>query len=572
MGTSLEINYDSINWMSKYLKIITMEGRLAPLTCNTAQLKVHNTLTLQQDAGFPMRALVLKARREGVSTYCEGRIFYETHKKENRFGCVCSADLDSSNKVFKMATLFRKHLPEQLKRPVDYSSRKEIVYAEPHRSAMNVQTAGKDVLGRGGLTHYLHCTEFAFWKSAKEQFGGAAQEVPDDADTMIVIESTANGVGGAFYDMYMNALDDYRGSKSLNNYLPIFLPWYIFEKYQKTVPDNFEIGVPHQSGFQDDWLEVEDELVGKYGCSHKQLMWRRWAIKNRCQDDLILFKQEYPATVTEAFQSTGRPVFSNAMLDKQSKNAIKKGRMALFRSKEVFDIDRHTECWNIFRTRHNTHKYAIGIDTKEDRVSDPANPRSESDWNAAVVYDRTTNEVVAYYHGKCDLSTLGVQILEAAQYYNMAWVAPEIPKGLQVLRVLTENDYENIFNRQEHDEHYNPTESEKLGWRTTTTTRPWLVQTFHAVINEGKIKLNFQALIDEMRTFIYDANGKPIHQPGKHDDILFAAMIALQVHTRCPIGEDVYMEPEEYNKTNYRYAGFEDPEEDEEEDNWMYTE
>ena len=46
--------------------------------------------------------------------------------------------------------------------------------------------------------------------------------------------------------------------------------------------------------------------------------------------------------------------------------------------------------------------------------------------------------------------------------------------------------------------------------------------------------------MDEMETFIRDKNGKPVHRPGKHDDLLFALMIALQVHQRCPLSDLPY--------------------------------
>jgi len=234
-------------------------------------------------------------------------MFYEINARPMRNACVCSADADASNKVFKMARLFQDKMPDGVKRATDYSSRNEIVYSKPHMSSFSVATAGKDVLGRGGLTHFLHLSEFAFWNNAKEQLGGALQEVPDDTDTIVIIESTANGVGGAFYDIYMEAYEDYLKSKDLRNFLPIFLPWYIFPKY---VMDGFlEVGKPHAAWVDPEWCEYEDELVRSMGCTPEQLMWRRWAIKNRCQGDLSLFKQEYPATVQEAFQASGRPYF-----------------------------------------------------------------------------------------------------------------------------------------------------------------------------------------------------------------------------------------------------------------------
>ena len=50
------------------------------------------------------------------------------------------------------------------------------------------------------------------------------------------------------------------------------------------------------------------------------MAWRRWAIKNKCQGDGDLFKQEYPATPLEAFRHAGNPVFGAGILRDQEKS------------------------------------------------------------------------------------------------------------------------------------------------------------------------------------------------------------------------------------------------------------
>ena len=518
--------------MQRYLKIVTMEGDLRPLSCNIAQLKVHNSLELQRRAGIPQRAIVLKARREGVSTYTEGRCFYEINARQMRHACVCSADLDASNKVFKMAKTFQDNMPDSVRRPTDYSNRKEIIYSSPHMGSFVVQTAGKGVLGRGGLTHYLHCTEFAFWSNAKDQFGGASQEVPDDTDTLVVIESTANGVGGAYYDMYMQAYEDWQKSRDIRNYLPIFLPWYIFPKYMMGAPD-LEVGVAHASGYDAEWLEPEFELVERFGCTPEQLMWRRWAIKNKCQGDLSLFKQEYPATVREAFQSSGRPVFSHSVLNKQESLACQ-GKQVVFDDSGPVPVHKTYNAWTILRRPVSSHQYAMGIDTMVGRLSDSSNLKSDRDHHGVVIMDRDNREVAAYFRGDCTQDELAQQCLYACAYYHNPYVAPELPNGMQVLIRFRDSGYQNLFIRQESDDREFVDDVENLGWKTTSTTRPLMVEAFKSFVQEEGVRLNARPLIQEMREFVYDKTGKPIHAAGKHDDLIFAAMIALQVHLRSP--------------------------------------
>lgn len=534
-------------WMQDNLKIITFDGRMIPLRANVAQRRVHKTLSeLQEANNLPIRAIICKARREGVSTYISGRFFLEINTKPNRTACVASADSEATYKVFKMARLFQEQMPEALQRPERYSGKNELVYTEPHRSEFVAQTAGKDVLGRGGLTHYFHATEFAFWQKAKEQFGGAVQEVPDIPDSMVIIESTAHGMGGAFCDMFWQAVNDWKRTKNPANYIPIFLPWYIFPDYQMVIPKGVEFVVGKSDGsILFEWVEAEPELVAKYNLCNEQLFWRRWAIKNKCQSDLSLFFQEFPATAREAFQTSGRNVFNQFIVDKWAGRCAD-GRTVLFENyrrghkPELFDVPREENCWRIWKLPQPGHEYTMGIDTQEGKQSDPDDPKSDYDWHGVEVFDRHTNEFVAEYHGQGDNHELGEQCLSAAEFYNHAWVAPEVPKGMVALDVLKQAGYNHIYERQVRDEHREAEESEDLGWRTTATTRQKMIEDFKSAVNHEDIVSYSKGLVEEMRTFVVDKTGKCIHLPGEKDDRLFGAMIALQIHLRVPVKPQPY--------------------------------
>jgi len=515
------------NWSAMNLSIINMQGKMQLLDLNIAQQKVHNTLELQHRAGLPMRVIILKARREGVSTYIAGRFFWETNRNPMRFATVCSVDSDATHKVFKMSNLFQEKIPLDIALETKYSGRNEIVYKEPHYSSFLMQTAGKDVLGRGGLNHYLHCTEFAFWQKAKEQFGGASQEVPDDPETIIAIESTANGVGGAFYDIYDQAYNDWHKTQDLNNYIPIFLPWYIFPAYSKSVPKGFELDAE------------EGAIQNEFSLSPEQMYWRRWAIKNKCQGDLALFRQEYPSTWIEAFQATGNPVFTNFMISYQKVNSCEP-RYCIFTKKGIQDVDRKFNCWQIRTLPRVDHQYCMGIDTMEGRISDVQDPKSKLDCDGVTIMDRTLGEFVAVYHGRGNQDDLADQCILAAERYNDPWLGPEIPNSMVLLKRFKEIGYQNIYNRQVHDEQLEAKDSENLGWRTTMITRKYLVDDFITAMRNQSLLVGFQSVVDEMRTFIKDKSGKPIHQAGKHDDLLFSGMIALQVHLRCPLNPQPY--------------------------------
>lgn len=479
------------------------------------------------------------------STYFEGRFFAEINHRPNRYACIASADTDSSDKVFKMSKLFQEQMPVDMKRPTDYSNRKEIVYSAPHRSEFRVQTAGKDILGRGGLTHYFHFSEVAFWENAKEKLGGASQEVPDKPNTIIALESTAAGLGGAFYDMFWQAVKDWKITKNPANYLPIFLPWFIFPDYQMKIPEGvrFEIGNVTASNIPAEWVEDERELVAKYNLCNEQLFWRRWAIKNKCQSDLDLFHAEYPATAREAFVATGRQVFNQPAIDRLEKNC-KAGSFVLLepggdkiRAETVLQ---RKQCWQIWQMPKQGHEYTIGVDAMEGKQADPNDPKSKFDYHGASVFCRNSGEFVAEWHGQGSQKDLGYQCLYAAQLYNDAWIAPELPTGMVVLDVLKEKGYDRIYQRQKGDERLDEYDSDNLGWRTTIITRPKMIENFRDAVLEGSLKASSFSLIEEMRSFTYDKEGRARHLPGEHDDLLFSAMIALQLHLRLPMKSAPY--------------------------------
>ena len=58
------------------LKIRTKSGAVIPFRLNPAQEKLYAAARRQQEAGAPVRLIILKARQLGFSTLTEGLIFH----------------------------------------------------------------------------------------------------------------------------------------------------------------------------------------------------------------------------------------------------------------------------------------------------------------------------------------------------------------------------------------------------------------------------------------------------------------------------------------------------------------
>lgn len=549
-------------WISENLKIINKSGQLVNLYPNIGQLMLHNSIGEQRRRGLPVRINLLKPRQVGWTTWSEAEGFFDVYHKPNWNAMAVSMDIDSTDVVFRMSRLFHQEMPQP--RPADNTNRKELIFSPPHRSRFVAQTAGKVGVGRSDRIQYLHMSEFAFWANAKEQAAGLYQVVPNIEGTVIIKETTANGVGGAFYDDFWEAVkrrrkhpDDYSG------YLSVFFPWWKFPEY--SIPGPFE---PDPE---------EKELAKEFGLTNGQLKYRRLKIQE-LNGDIALFNQEYPDTAMAAFQASGSPVFTQRMLDYQGARC-KEPRYCVFTRSGIEDVERRFNCWQVVNLPVEGHQYTMGIDTMEGRLSDTNDPKSTQDCDAVAILDRDDNAIVAIYHGRTNQTDLGEQCLWAAIKYNDAWVAPELPHSMEVLRAFKSVGYQNIYNRQVHDEHIDAHDSENLGWRTTLVTRKWLVDSLTGLLRSNGILVNFHSIVDEMRTFIKDKTGKPIHMRGEHDDILFAVMIAIQVHLRCPLhpaaysfthtGEDVDYSGGDKGVNRFAKSGVVDDEFDEEEE-WDY--
>lgn len=535
----------SLGWQRANLKIVNKKSQLVPLIHNIAQLKVHNTLRLQRDRGLPVRAICLKARQFGVSTYIAGTNFESVNRTSNHHACIVSADIDATNKVFGMYETYQSEMPEDIKRVTRRSNRKEIVYEAPHRSSILCQTAGKQVLGRGGTTQKVHASEVAFWANAKKQLLGLLQEVPETPESLVVLESTACGVGGEFHDRYWQAVEQLRDNpEDYSGYLPIFLPWYIFPEYSTIIPEQLKSNGRLRLINTEPYLEHEAVMLLRskgIELSDEQIYWRRGKIKNACGGDLSLFKQEYPSTAREAFQSTGKMIFSPVLLDTHESNCRPFIATVEFHKSgntvRPESVLKNQDCWKIWKYPQSNHEYIVFGDVCEGLLANPNDPKSDLDSHAAGILDRNTFEVVATFHGRCDTIPYGVQMVLAAQFYNWAWASPEVNScGLAVLNEFKRVNYPKIYQRMRKQEEDIEEEAMQLGYKTTTLNRKPGIECVKQVLKDHDITIYDKAIIDELRVFV-NKNGRPEAESGYHDDFVMMLVGLIQLHLQCAMGD-----------------------------------
>src|SRR4051812_12028771 len=246
-------------YASKCLKIRTKAGEVAPLIFNRAQRYIHSRLEDQRSRTGRVRALILKGRQQGCSTYVGARFYHRTtHGRGLRTFILTHEDAATAN-LFEMVNRYHEHCPKLVKPSTGAANAKELNF-DKLDSGYKIGTAGTKGVGRSSTLQLFHGSEVAFWPHAETHAAGVLQAIPDMPGTEDIEESTANGVGNLFHNKWRDA------ESGVSDYIAIFVPWYWQEEYRKDVPANFA---------PDD---EEREYAEMYGLDDEQLVWRRGKI------------------------------------------------------------------------------------------------------------------------------------------------------------------------------------------------------------------------------------------------------------------------------------------------------
>ena len=227
-----------LEYIETYLKIQDKAGRLTPLKFNPPQLRLYAEIERQQQAGKPVRIIILKARQIGFSTAVAALFYQRAATIPNTHAMIVAHKADASANIFNKTKLFWECSPEEVRPLKRASNARELIFENPAaksgeraaepglRSRIEIETAGNKEAGRSATIQLLHLSELAFWPHAEQTMASLMQAVPNLPGTMVVIESTANGAGGAFYQEWQ------RAAKGESAFAPLFFPWFEHGEYR----------------------------------------------------------------------------------------------------------------------------------------------------------------------------------------------------------------------------------------------------------------------------------------------------------------------------------------------------
>lgn len=517
---------DKVFFLSRHFKHedIHHPGRVVRLLPNSIQLELEAAIS----SGQWDELVILKARKAGLSTWIDASIFWEALFRPNMRAAIIAHENTSTVQLFERLQFAHRNLPDYLRSPLQFSTRKEIAFKE-HNSHVLALTAGNTKIGRGSDLDVVHFSEAAFYPNLRRLLLGIGEAVRPGS--MLFWESTPNGFDD-FRAMYQGARDG-QGGQDGTRRAALFFPWHHDRKNRLQLE-------PGQADRILATMTAEEKVLrSAVGLDPGQLAWRR-AKREKLAD---AFDQEHPENDETCFLRSGTPKFNVAYWRKMQLvvqarvkpvpfeilvrqwpqvHRLDDGNLTVWRPPLVDAPSRPFP-------QGRAHAYVIGADVAEGL------PRG--DWSAAGVLDITDpgrREQVAEYMGKLSPGDFGLFLALLGTWYNRARLGIERNNhGHATIRAArTEASYSPMYRHKEIDQRGRNVG--RLGFPTTSGTRRTLLDQFARSCMGGEHVVRSARLCGQCLTFqagdedrkVDDERDGDTSDPETHDDLVFAWAIA----------------------------------------------
>ena len=278
------------------------QGHFIPFRLNTAQRYAHARMEEQRASRGWVRALVIKGRQQGMSTYINARFFHRIVRSRGLSVFILSHESKTTDKLFTMVRRYYENMHPVLRPALGKDNPHEMTF--PGLGAdYSAATARNEDAGRGGTAQLFHGSEAAFWPNAYAIQESALESIRLAEGTEIILESTGNGPTGLFAEKCRAAM------RGIGDYILIFIPWYWELDYERD-----DDGSP---------LTEEEELITRQimakpfpfvsapitlAQARRKIMWRRGKVIEFSpmshEVGAAKFRAVYPSDPNEAFMAT----------------------------------------------------------------------------------------------------------------------------------------------------------------------------------------------------------------------------------------------------------------------------
>lgn len=544
----LAIAQDFYIYCERNLMIKDKRGQIIPLELNWAQRRLVEQVLQDIHDGLPVRYIILKARQMGLSTAIEALCFWWTTTHKNINSVIIAHQSDGATNLYKMFRRYYDNANVYFQPQRKYNTKKDLTFDAEDGVKEHAKKEGKPIPGLGSEIKtsvakegggrsdtiiFFHGSEVAFWDAGADVLSSALQAVPLLPNTFAFLESTANGVGGYFYNEWQFA------KKGESTFKAIFYAWH--EHWEYELPTK---GIEHYDDEELELLTIFEKKGYKRDTWARKIAWRREKKKD-FHAEPAKFYQEYPKDDVEAFLASGRPVFDVRKLMAMEEIADKyepeyatlaevvpyegaQPRIQAHFVKQTVKSQDPTPL-KVWERVQKDHRYVIGIDVAEgiDRDNDQS---KGGDFSVIDIMDVATLKTVARWRGHIDPDLLGAEAILLGKYYNYALIGCEVNNhGLTTVQHLRNKFYRNLYMRETSEEEQFQERTSKMGWLTTRKTKPLMINELGRAIREGDIIDLDITFIREAMTYVRDDNGAMGAQEGMFDDCVIAKAICLQM-------------------------------------------
>ena len=555
------IREDAGVWMEMHGKILDKSRNLVTPTQNYLQIKIQDVVNKMNELGLPVRIMVLKPRQKGSTTKCAS-LDYHHMRKSAASCCVIGGQLSQTESLWSMISTYASN------DRFDWGNQGEVTstYGSwSNGSQLIAETANDRLAGISNTFQILHATETARWAkygvaNAAGVLANVVKCVPLLPKTMIILESSAEGASGSFYERYTRAVEaeDFLSGKvqiKAGDYVRCFAPWYEFSDSAQRLTDAEKKHVEATLDADPDY-EGEADLIANYavtdgnGVRHlgnsvkdfdiwEQLAWRRYAIGAECEGDKNIFDRDYPSSWSVAFQKSGQQRFNAgglAMLRKRiSQRAALYGILEEAQGRMAFrPTDKNEARVIVYERPTPGRRYILSVDpmtgamqaTGQDPDYHGVFVLREGYWDSGSNWNRTA-AVARIIPCRWDIDVLELDVWRLARFYGDSSgckivIEMNMDRGLtELLKQRGADLYmREVFNQTE----YKTTKA--YGYLTMEKTRERVVESLAAAIrehstpNEG-IDIWDEHAIIQCENFIRKGNGRSEAAEGHHDDDIF---------------------------------------------------
>ncbi len=552
----LRLKYDFEYAAYLTMKIQDKETKaFIPLLLNEGQRILVGEYERQRLAGDPIRVLLVKARQWGGSTVTQCYMHWlQTYWYENWHSCIVA--LNQAQAV-NVRTMYKNLISKRPKwcEPLSFKRFEgtEVIRVVPERGCrIQIGSAAKPEALRSFDFSMLHLSEVGLWKDTKEtKADDLAQSlfstVLKTPGTMIVMESTAKGIGNYFHRQYLAACENKK--KGIKGLMPVFVAWYVDARYTRRYTNRYGSAAAFVATWSEyNWWQWEQgatlDGIYWYNCTKAENHWTDFQMKS-----------EYPTTAEEAFQSKSGRYFTEDLLSWLKSNVREPsfigeirgdatiGPKSLDHLKLYPNDSLQDEALKIWIKPTDGVPAGKKVSNRFLVIVDVGGRSARADWSVISVFDRISMsgdfgalERAALWKMHVDPDILAYRSAQVAHYYDDALLAFESntyetknkksddadkSEGDHTYTVLDTiaGIYENLYRRYTTPDNTNDKETRHIGWHMNKQTKYMAYDDYTVRLREGDYMEYSQDAADEAMWLLNAPGGKIEAMEGTHDDI-----------------------------------------------------